>query len=241
VVTGQCVVNNGPAQVAGALDIKDGSVLIAAYGMNGSSLTVNGNVTVGQGATFILGCNTTSSPCFDDPNQSAPTLTSPGKVTGDVTENAPLGVIVHSSTIGGSVTQTGGGGGMNCNPSGFFSTIGSPVFSTYEDNTVTGGITIKNVSSCWLGVIRNHIGKTLKIAYNSMADPDAIEVESNVIKRNLDCWHNTQHVWDSADTSPTGALYPRQIGRNKVGHYRRAQCRTAGPLHSGGVWEGGPF
>lgn len=241
VVSGVCQVNNGPATVTGPLTLNSGSVLVAAYGMNNSALTVNGAVTVGKGATFILGCNTTSFPCLDDPNQSAPTLTSPGKVTGNVTENAPLGVIIHSTTIGGSVTQNGGGGGMTCNPSGFFTAIQSPVFSDYEDNTVSGSITVTHVTSCWLGVIRNHIGHNLKITYDSMADPDAIEIETNVVGHNLACWWDRQHVWDSADTAPSGALYPRSIGRNTVGHYRLGQCKTAGPLNSGGVWAGGPF
>jgi hypothetical protein len=241
VVSGACAVNNGPAHVVGSLTLNNGSVLIAAFGMKGSRLSVSGNVTVGQGATFLLGCNTTSFPCVDDPNQSAPTLTSPGNVTGNITENAPLGVIVHSSTIGGSITETGGGGGVNCNPTGPFAAFQSPVFSDYEDNTITGGVTITQVTSCWLGVIRNHIGKSLTISNNSMADPDAIEIEKNVIKRNLVCRRNKQHVWDSADSSPTGALYPRSIGRNKVGHYREGQCLTATPLTPDGVPAGGPF
>lgn len=241
VISGVCEVNNGPAQVTGPLTLNSGSVLIAAFGMKNSKLSVSGDVTVGQGATFILGCNATSFACLDDPNQSAPTLTSPGKVTGNVTENAPLGVIIHSSSIGGSVTETGGGGGMTCTPSGFFASIQTPVFSDYEDNTVTGGITVTHVASCWLGVIRNHIGKSLKITYDSMADPDAIEIETNVIGHNLACWHDTQHVWDSSEASPSGALYPRTIGRNTVMHYRLGQCKTAGPLRSGGVWAGGPF
>jgi hypothetical protein len=239
VVAGFCEVNDGPAHVVGPLTLKNGAVLIAAFGMKGSKLTVTGDVTVGQGATFILGCNTTSSPCFDDPNQSAPTLTSPGKVTGNVTENAPLGVIIHSSTIGGSISQTGGGGGVNCNPTGPFAAFQSPVFSAYEDDTISGNITITQVSSCWLGVIRNHIGKSLKITDESMADPDAIEIETNVIGRDLVCRHDKQHVWDSSETGES--TYPRSISRNHVHHYRLGQCRTATPVTSDGVPAGGPF
>jgi len=239
VVNGSCVVNNGPAHVVGPLTLKSGAVLIAAFGMKGSKLSVTGDVTVQKGATMLLGCNTTSFACVDDPNQSAPTLTSPGSVTGNVTEKAPLGVIIHSSTIGGSIKETGGGGGMNCSPTGPFAAFQSPVFSDYEDNTITGGITISHVTSCWLGVIRNHIGKSLRLTSNSMADPDAIEIEKNVIARNLACFNNKQHVWDSADTGP--GLYPRAIGRNTVHHYRLGQCLTAGPLTPDGVPAGGPF
>jgi hypothetical protein len=241
VVTGFCEVNNGPAQVVGQLTLNNNSVLLAAFGMKNSKLSVRGNVTVGQGATLILGCNTTSFPCFDDPNQSAPTLHSSGYVTGNVTENAPLGVIIHSTVVGGNITETGGGGGVSCTPTGPFAAFGSPVFSDYEDNSIGGTIAITGVNSCWLGVIRNHVGRTLRVANNSMADPDAIEIETNVVTWNLACWGNKQHVWDSAETSPTGALYPRQTSRNTVGHYRLGQCLTAGPVTQGGPPVGGPF
>jgi hypothetical protein len=241
IVKGFCEVNSGPANVSGTVQVGSGSALIAAFGMKNSKLSVKGDVSVGQGATLILGCNTTSFACVDDPNQGAPTLTSPGTVTGNITENAPLGVVIHTTTVGGSITETGGGGGVNCNPTGPFAGFQSPVFSDYEDNTISGNVAITNLTSCWLGVIRNHIGKSLKVNDNSFADPDAIEIETNAISRNLVCRHNKQHVWDSAETSDSGAIYPRQMSRNKVGHYREGQCLTASAVTQDGVPAGGPF
>lgn len=240
-VKGYCYVNAGPAHVIGDLTVEPGSVLIAAFGMNNSKLKVTGDLTVDTDSTLVLGCNTTSFPCIDDPNQSAPTLSSPGTVTGDLTSSMPLGVIVHSTTIGGDVTQTGGGGGTSCaTPSGGpFAAFQSPVFSDYEDNTVTGNIKVTRVTSCYLGIIRNHV-ENLRVTYDVMGDPDAIEIELNHVKRNLACWHDRQHVWDSSEASQSG-LYPRKLGRNTVNGKRVGQCVKAGPLTQGGPPAGGAF
>jgi hypothetical protein len=241
VVKGFCEVNSGPAHVIGTLKLGHGAALIAAFGKHHSKLTVTGDVTVGRGASLDLGCNTTSNPCADDPNQNKPTLTGPGTVTGDITSTSPLGVIIHSTTIGGDVTQTGGGGGLSCAPpkTGPFSLFMSPVFSDYEDNTISGNLTVTKLTSCYLGIIRNH-ASTLKVTYDSMGDPDAIEIEANVIKHNLACWHDKQHVWDSHETTQTG-IYPRALSRNIVHGKRMGQCQKAGPLTADGPPAGGPF
>lgn len=252
VVKGACEVNSGPATVSGKLVLRRGSVLIAAFGQNDSSLTVKGNVLVGHGATFVLGCNTTSSPCIDDPNQNAPTLSSTGKVTGNLTASAPLGVLVHSTTIGGNVTQVGGGGGLSCTPptTGPFSVFMSPVFSTYEDASVHGNLEVKGIKSCWLGVNRVHVRGNLLVLKNKMADPDAIEILSDNVHKNLVCRQNghpsgmppgTQPVWDSVDTSPTGDLYPRSAEPNTVQGHRIGQCKLASPATQGGPLGPGPF
>lgn len=242
-VKGYCYVNAGPAQVTGDVTVTPGSVLIAAFGMHNSRLSVNGDVLVDTDSTFVLGCNTTSFPCIDDPNQSAPTLSSPGAVTGDVTSTMTLGVIIHSTTIGGDVTQTGGGGGTSCNPpsSGPFAAFHSPVFSDYEDNMITGNLKVTRVTSCYLGIIRNHVDN-LRVTYDMMGDPDAIEIELNHVKENLACWHDRQHVWDSAEANfGQPGIYPRKLGRNTVNGKRVGQCVKAGPLTQGGPPAGGPF
>jgi hypothetical protein len=240
-VKGYCYVNGGPAQVTGDLTVESGSVLIAAFGMHNSKLKVTGNLNVDTDSTLVLGCNTTSFPCIDDPKQSAPTLSSPGAVTGDIASTSPLGVIIHSTTIGGNVTQTNGGGGTSCSPpsSGPFALFQSPVYSDYEDNTITGNLKVTRVTSCYLGIIRNHV-ENLRVTYDTMGDPDAIEIETNVVKRNLACWHDRQHVWDSSETTQTG-IYPRKLSRNTVHGKRVGQCVKAPPLTQGGPPAGGPF
>jgi hypothetical protein len=262
VIKGACAVNAGKARVIGTLTLRPGSVLIAAFGLNhrthhgGSSLSVKGDVAVGRGATLVLGCkanpNGTGFPCVDDPNMNHPTLTSAGAVTGNVTEKAPLGVIVHNSRIGGNVTETNGGGGTGCTPpkSGPFALFMSPVFSDYEDTAVHGNLQVTGLRTCWLGVARDHVGGNLTFASNKLGDPDGIEILSNHIAKNLACRRNghpsgmppgTQPVWDSADVSPTGALYPRLAEPNAVHGKRIGQCQLASPATLGGSPGPGKF
>jgi len=247
VISGACEVNAGPVRVEGTLTLKPDSVLVAAFGRNhrthkgGSSLTVTGNVDVGKGATLVLGCNPKSSPCVDD-NQHQPKLTSRGAISGNVKATSPLGILIHTSRIGGSVTENGGGGGVNCTPAGVFKQlIKSPVFSTVEDSTVYGSISVSNLKTCWLGFARVHVIGDLKVTGNKVADPDAIEILSNAVHKNLACQGNSQ-VWDSAEAnSMSMALYPRVPQPNTVDGKRSGQCVLASPATMGGPSGPGPF
>jgi hypothetical protein len=162
--------------------VQTGDSLLAAYANNSSGpgtsgITVQGGVSVGNGGTLILGCEAAAFACFDDPNQNAPTLNSSDEVDGAVTATTALGVLIHNSTVGGDVVQTGGGGGLSCAPSGIFTLFGSPVYSDYEDNTL-GSATF---------------------ADSTFADPDASENVTNTIAGNLLCSGNSPavHVGDS--------------------------------------------
>jgi hypothetical protein len=246
-VKGYCEVNAGPAHVIGTLDVTNGSVLLAAFGMHQSKLTVTGDLNVATDATLVLGCNTTSFPCIDDPASSnpsvKPTLTSAPKITGSLTSSMTLGVIVHQASIGGNVSQIQGGGGASCSvpTGGPFSAFHSPVYSAYEDSTITGNLKVERLTSCWLGIARVH-AKNVKVTFNTMADPDAIEIVGNKISGNLACNNNKQHVWDSAEAAyGQTSIYPRKLDRNTVGGTRSGQCVKAGPLTMGGPPAGGPF
>jgi hypothetical protein len=243
-VAGVCTVNAGPALIKGNLTLSPGAAVVAAFGLNdntasgSSSLTVKGNLQVQQGAVLLLGCDPQSFPCIDDPNPEQPTLSSPGAVSGNLSEQQPLGVVVHNSTIGGNVQETGGGGGLTCEPSGAFAAFGSPVYSDYEDSSVKGNLDVIGLTSCWLGVARVHVGGNLNMLHNHLADPDAIEIISNAISGNLLCQQNSQ-VWDSADLSES--LYPRIAEPNSVGGHRIGQCVLASPATEGGPSGPGPF
>jgi hypothetical protein len=243
VVRGVCAVNSGPARVMGRVEVEPGGALVAGFGRNHSRLTVIGSVVVERGAALLLGCNTTSFPCVDDPANSnhnvKPTLHSYGRVTGSVIESGALGVIIHSTTIGGNVTQSGGGGGRSCKPpkTGVFSLFKSPIFSDYEDNTISGNLSITGLTSCYLGVLRNTV-HTLTLKRDQLGDPDAIEVGRNQVLGNLVCKGNSR-VWDSSETG--NALFPRKTKRNRVAGKRVGQCRKASPVKKGGGSAGGPF
>ncbi|HZU60956.1 MAG TPA: hypothetical protein VE983_08320 [Solirubrobacteraceae bacterium] len=232
-VQGACLVDHGRARVIGTLDVGEGAALAAAYGH--SKLTVVGNVVVGEGGVLVLGCNTFSFPCLNDPAQTnhntKPTLHSFGRVTGDVTGSGARGIIIHSSLIGGSVSQSGGGGRHSCRvpKKGAFAAFHSPIYSDYEDNTINGSLWVSDLSSCYLGIARNRV-QNLQLTENQLADPDAIEVLSNRVLGNLACEENSQ-VWDSAETGH--GLFPRKLERNHVAGQREGQCVRASRIKKG--------
>jgi len=239
VVKGLCAVPAGPAVVTGDVTVSPGSVLVSAFGMHNSSLTVNGNIYVRQGATAVLGCNPTNFPCLDDPSQSHPTLSNHVSVGLDIRSNLALGVIMHNFSIAGDLIQTAGGGGVNCRSQGIFKAfMNSPVFSAYEVGTVGGDVRISSVHSCWMGVVQLKVGNTVVFHFNKLADPDAIEILANQITGNLICRGNSM-VWNSSEAG--NGLFPRDPHPNTVGRNRKGQCVLASPTKPGGPLGPGPF
>ncbi len=235
IVKGACAVNDGLAHVIGTLTVTKGGTLGASFGMHHSKLKVSGDLVVDKGATVFLGCKATpEDACADDPNPSAPTLSSRGRVTGSIIEHRARGVIVHNDAIGKNITETRGGGHLSCN--------GNAPFSDYEDSTVGGNVTISGLHTCWLGLARDKITGNTKINRNDLGDPDGIEILSNKIGMNLSCKGNThpsgmppgtKPVWDSAEAGYPG-LYPRISEPNKVGGKRSGQCVKGSPVVLGG-------
>jgi hypothetical protein len=239
VVKGLCAVPAGPAVVAGDVTVTPGSVLVSAFGLHNSSLTVNGNVYVRTGGTAVLGCNPANFPCIDDPNQNNPTLSSKVTIGLDLRSNGALGLVVHNFSVAGDVIQTGGGGGINCKPQGIFQAFGgSPVYSTYEVGSVGGDVRISSVHSCWMGIVQLKIGNTMVMYRNRLADPDAIEILANHITGNLICRGNSM-VWNSSEAG--NGLFPRDPHPNTVLRNRKGDCVLASPTKPGGPLGPGPF
>jgi hypothetical protein len=159
-----------------------------------------------------------------------------------VIEHAPLGVVIHSARIRGSVIQSGGGGGLKCVPEGAFALLHAPVYSDYEDSTIGGSLIVRDLKSCYLGVARLHVGHNASFTDDTLADPDAIEILANRIAGNLRCTADS-HVWDSAEdrTNPQGQLYPRTPQPNRVRGRRLGQCKLASPATPGASSGPGPF
>jgi hypothetical protein len=196
VVRGTCVVNAGRASVRGGVVVTPGSVLLAAYALNDStnsgtsSLHVGGNLVVRPGATLVLGCEGEHFACLDDPHPKHPRLDSSSSVGGNLLAIGALGVVVHNSAIFGSVGQAGGGGGRSCAPAGVFRQFKTPVYSDYEDNFIGGSLAVTHVRSCWFGALRNHVRGSVAVLANKMADPDAMEVNTNLIRGSMACFRN---------------------------------------------------
>jgi hypothetical protein len=244
VVKGACEVNAGPAVVDGNLTLRGGSALLAAFALNDktghgkSSLTVHGDLQVSANATLLLGCNPANFACLDDPHQHKPTLSMHAVVGKDLVSQRPLGVIVHNTSIGGNLTQFGGGGGTNCTPKGVFKLFNSPVYSTYEVGSVGGNVFVTGVRSCWMGLVSLKVGGDMRIRNNELADPDAIEILANHITGDLVCRGNSM-TWDSEDIG--NSLFPRKPLPNTVGGKRAGQCVLSSPTKPGGPKGPGPF
>jgi hypothetical protein len=232
-IEGTCAAFAGPVIIEGNLTLTPNSGLNAAFAAG--NVTVRGNLSVGRGALMYLGCIPRSFACFDDPHPHEPTLSSASTVEGNLHETQPLGVVVHNSTIGGNVQETGGGGGTTCeNPP---PTFPFGVFSSYEDSTIGGSINVIGLNSCWLGLARDSVGRNVLILHDQLADPDAIEILANQIGNNLVCQGNSM-VWNSNETGE--GLFPREPHPNEARH-RVGQCVLASPLSEGGPLGPGPF
>jgi hypothetical protein len=176
---------SGNVNVTGDVTVAKGAALAANYpafapGAPEGDATwhVKGNVLVGHSATLLLGCaphagcvNTT----FDI-------------VKGNINADGALGVILHSSTIGGNVSYSGGGGGVNCTPG--FGPFSFGVFSDAEDDVILGSLHVSGLRSCWFGEFRNIIMGNNTVTGNQFADSDATEVANNQVFGNLACFNN---------------------------------------------------
>jgi len=210
-VQGVCIVPAGPAVVNGTLTVESGGALVAAFA--GGHLTVTKDVVVSEGGTAILGCFASSFPCLDDPNQNSPTLNSPVLVRRDVLASGALGVLMHDTTVRRDVREVGGGGGVTCDPTGFFAMVGSPAYSDYEDSTVGRDLSVSGLNSCWFGTLRVNVGRDLSYANNTFADPDASEVHNNAVGRDISCSGNSPAV----QYGDAGNGAPNQVRRNAHG------------------------
>jgi hypothetical protein len=199
-VTGVCFVNSGNVTVTQNLTIAPGGGVNAAF--FGSNLTVGHQLLIQSGALLVLGCEPFAFPCFNDPkaNQGG-TL---GIQTNDsvghnlVSSGATL-VLVHHSTISGNVVQTGGGGGLPCVE---LFPNGPPPYTTYEDNTIGGNVTVTGLQTCWDGFFRNNVAGNVNwnnnVTWNGHVpdnppvdgDEDGNEISGNIVQGNLNCFGN---------------------------------------------------
>jgi len=104
---------------------------------------------------------------------------------------------------------------------------------------IGGDVRVSRYDSCWLGLENNHVGGNARFVKNQLADPDAVEIQSNYIRDDLACYGNSM-VWDSGD-GPSGTLFPRTPAPNTVHGDRAGQCVLASPTSPGGPSGPGPF
>jgi hypothetical protein len=174
-VTGPCKLSDH------AYVVVRGNVVVGHHGLFDAitmgHIGVWGSMYVRSGGGVGLGCSPAAG-C---------SVTTHDHIQGDVIANGALAMIFHSNRIDGRIYQSGGGGGVNCNNV----LMGGPAFTTYEDNKVGGDVTVRWMRSCWFGFFRNHVAGTVRINHNTFADPDADEVQTNVIAGDLICRANS--------------------------------------------------
>jgi hypothetical protein len=191
-INGFCTVDSGTVNVARNLTVAPGGELIAAFG--GSDVHVGGNLIVQANGVLILGCEPEAFPCFNDPDQEIGTLETNDTIGQNLTAQGALAVIVHATQIGLNTVVQGGGGGVTCDTNIPNAPPGSPAYIDFEDNTIGGNSIIQGVQSCWAGYIRNHVSRNVIYQGNSFADPDASELTTNQVGRNMICFGNSPQV-----------------------------------------------
>jgi hypothetical protein len=158
--------------------------------LSAGPVTINGGVSIGAGATFVLGSE-------DNP---VPT----GRINGGVHASGAASVQIHFSTINGGIDVHGGAG-----------PFGGPfdiTWNTIEDSQINGTVTIEGYNGFWMGFIRNHVNGTVNLNNNVLMDPDGNEYVTNSINGNLNCSGNSPapQIGDSEGS-------PNQVNGRKTG------------------------
>ncbi|HET7171187.1 MAG TPA: hypothetical protein VFI18_06100 [Gaiellales bacterium] len=200
-IAGPCTLPN-----AGRVTVRHGLVVTRTGLFNAATpakLVVWGNVTVRHRGIAAIGCS---------PDVGCAELGS-DVIHGSVHAFRAWGTIIHATTVGGNVMIRGGGGTMDCTRP---SPIGAPFYSVVEDSTVGGNLVVRRLHSCWLGVIRNQVGGTVRLIGNRFGDPDAMEIVTNHISGNLACFNN----------NPAAQVGDSQGDQNVVLGQKRGECAT---------------
>ena len=194
--------------VNGSLTLAPGACLDA---FTLGTVDVAGNVFVGKGAVLALGCSPGS---LGPPIPQAPCYltTTNDTVGGNIIAARALTMYLDGDQITGSVISIGGGNRLLSDPS-----LSFPI----KDNTIGGGLIINNWRGAWVGALRNTVGGSVLITDNvgtrlgATGQPDSTEVGSNTISGDLICLHNTPHA--QIGDSPTGpnTVHGRKIGECK--------------------------
>lgn len=198
-VTGACML-----VASGNVTVKHNVVITSTGLFNAATpatLRVGGDVIVQHHGATAIGCS---------PDVGCAEL-GDDVIHGSLYAQGAAATIVHGTTIWGSASIRGGGQTEDCS---VVAPFGAPYYSVMEDSTIHGNLVIRGLHTCWLGVIRNHIGGTVRLIGNRFGDPDADEVVTNVIGGNLACFNNiaAPQVGDSGGAP------------NVVGGQKRGEC-----------------
>ena len=169
--------------VSGNLTLAPGACLDA---FTLGTVTVGGNVLVGQGAILGLGCTPGSlGPPFDQPPCDGQTTSD--TVWGSIVANHPMTMYLDGDSIHGNVISIGGGPGPTFDPY-----VNFPI----KDNVIGGNVFVTGWGGAWFGLLRNTIGGSAAIAFDDgvavgdFGNFDSTEVGQNTISGSLLCFGN---------------------------------------------------
>ena len=132
-------------------------------------VTIKGGLSVGAGATFVLGDE-------EHPGDN-------GTISGGVQSQNAASVQIHFVTINGGVDLIGGSG-----------PVGGPfgiTWNTIEDSLIHGSVNILGYNGFWPGFFRNTVNGSVNFNNNVVVDPDGNEIQTNTIHGSLNCSGNT--------------------------------------------------
>jgi hypothetical protein len=186
VVTANCFFG-GDVTVNGNVTVADGAILNDHAGSAANHVLITGNVKVGKGA--VLGLGTYNPYAIHDTT-----------VNGSIVANHPMTLYLSFATVHGNVVSNGGG------------TTAEFRNFPIKDNTIDGNLVVQDWHGGWLGVIRNDVGGNVIVSKNASVvmltgctgegeeevctgfgpgfDDDSTEVQTNVINGNLVCQGN---------------------------------------------------
>ena len=228
-ISGICYTPAGNIFVRGDLNVKPGALLDAVTPGDPATGTpvvpatvlIGGNVFVGNGGVLLFGCSPNIS-CSNPPGISY------DRIRGNLIAIGAQGVVVHSASIGGSLYISGGGGGpaaeacTNTTPMATDLAPWSqdpnlnftPVYTDFEDVSIGGNLNVSGLTSCWLGTLRDQVGRSVTFAGNTLGDPDGSEVANNLVDGNMSC---------SGDV-PAVQFGDSGAAPNIVGGYASGEC-----------------
>ncbi|HEU0192806.1 MAG TPA: hypothetical protein VFQ71_01325 [Gaiellales bacterium] len=200
-VTGLCTLTS-----KGTVTVRR-DVVVGRHGMLNTltpgTFNVRGDLRVRRHGVVGLGCN----------DEVGCAVESNDHIRGNLIGWYARAVVVEQEHVGGNIRIIGGGGSEDCSSTALF---GGPWFSTVHDSTVGGDVVIRRVHSCWFGLIRTTVGGTVRIIGNRFGDPDAMEIVTNTIAGNLNCFNNVP----AAQIGDSGGL------PNVVGGQKRGECKN---------------
>ena len=162
--------------VWGNLDLAPGACLDA---YSTGTVKVGSNLQVGKDAILGLGC----APEVDFEAKPCGSTTTNDTIGGNLLALDPYTMYLTADTINGNLISVGGGPG----PAPF---VNFPI----KDMVIHGDALISGWNGGWFGFLRNTVSGNVVVTNNHASDPDANEVVTNTIRRNLLCYGNSPAV-----------------------------------------------